>query len=124
MPPSLRTILHAMDATGSERTTLTRADVVALIAERDEMEARLRIAASGLRQWTAERLAAAGGVGEPSATCPRCNCEVDPTTCQCGDAIDGSAHDNHYAVPQGCRCHERPILIAGVDADPIAGGGR
>jgi hypothetical protein len=46
---------------------------------------------------------------EPSATCPRCGCEVDPTTCYCGDSIDGRAHDNHYAVPQGCRCHERPI---------------
>lgn len=39
-------------------------------------------------------------------TCPRCGAEIDPTSCHCGDAIDGREHDNHYPVPMGCRCHE------------------
>lgn len=49
----------------------------------------------------------------PEPTCPRCGHEIDPTTCHCGDAIDGRAHDNHYPVPMGCRCHEMPIDLGG-----------
>ena len=49
----------------------------------------------------------------PEPTCPRCGHEIDPTTCCCGDAIDGRAHDNHYPVPMGCRCHEMPLDLGG-----------
>lgn len=36
--------------------------------------------------------------------CSGCGQEVDETTCWCGDAIPPSGHDNHIALPMGCKC--------------------
>lgn len=39
--------------------------------------------------------------------CRWCGWRIDPTTCECGDAIDerGTYHDGHAPVPMGCVCH-------------------
>lgn len=38
-------------------------------------------------------------------TCRGCKAVIDPETCECGEPIDGRAHDNHYPHPMGCICH-------------------
>lgn len=41
--------------------------------------------------------------------CRRCKAVIDPETCECGDPIDGRAHDNHSPHPMGCICHTLPL---------------
>lgn len=42
-------------------------------------------------------------------TCRGCGCAIDPTTCMCGEPVEGGHHDWHYPVPLGCQCHLTPL---------------
>lgn len=36
--------------------------------------------------------------------CPRCENEIDPKVCCCGDSITHASHDSHNPIPMGCTC--------------------
>jgi hypothetical protein len=42
---------------------------------------------------------------EPPPCCPGCGNIIDPDCCWCGSPVENHGyHDNHSAVPMGCRC--------------------
>ena len=45
---------------------------------------------------------------ESRPKCDGCGNEIDPDVCWCGETIDGRLHDNHIAIPMGCKCAAHP----------------
>ena len=36
--------------------------------------------------------------------CRICHYEIDPEVCWCGRNLVTGYHENHYGIPNGCRC--------------------